>query len=292
MENLIHNHLGFGCVALASQKTLKDALNLLELAYASGIVYYDTAPLYSKGYSECILGKFQKNKREQLIITTKFGLGQMKPLLPTDLALRLKYLLKGKLPSKNIEAFKQVDPSPLSFRKIDREDIENGFHQSLKNLKTDYVDNFLLHEGSLKFLTEDALIFLQQIKQQGKVKKIGLATNFHNILDEKDVNIWDILQYENGPHYPYSDNFVNERPGKVHIYHSILKGISQMKTAKLSRNELASIILLAEIRKNPSGRVLFSTSNAQHLVGNLKYLSTCNSYNDTELKHLIDYALS
>ena len=50
-------------------------INLLECTYDHGIINYDTAPLYGKGYAEIILGNFLKNKKN-INISTKFGLGE------------------------------------------------------------------------------------------------------------------------------------------------------------------------------------------------------------------------
>ncbi|MXV52818.1 hypothetical protein GS399_17740 [Pedobacter sp. HMF7647] len=294
MSDLINQHFGFGCVALASQKDLRSALTILDKAYISGIRYFDTAPVYSKGYSERILGTFIKNKRSEVIVTTKFGLSEIKPSrLPLNLMLWLKYKLKG----VNHASAGSLDLKPeqhdLLPRIIERKEIEKSFKQSLENLQTDYIDCFLLHEGLSEFLTEDALAFLISLKEDGRIAKLGLATNFHNTAREKNLNIWDVIQYENSPHDTRSDDFVLQHPDKTHIYHSVLKGLSQINTNdKFTKPELAGIILSHEHRKNPSGKILFSTTSPIHLEENLKQLTRFETWSKVDLKQEIDYAFS
>ena len=69
-------NLGFGGATLTNLKSLSECLQLLETAYQRGLRHFDTAPLYGQGYSEVIYGKFLKDKRKQITLTSKFGLGE------------------------------------------------------------------------------------------------------------------------------------------------------------------------------------------------------------------------
>lgn len=275
MERIsISDHLGFGCVGLASYHSLNYALKLLEQAYDNGINYFDTAPIYSKGYSEIILGKFLQKKRDKVLIATKFGLGQVNSnLLPAGMAI----YLNQKLRSKETEHFPDGLPSKIDFRKIDKPDIEKSLLASLYRLKTDYLDSFLLHEGLSSFLTDEAFLYLQSIKTAGIVKKIGLATNYFNIKDDQQLKDWDILQYDHHTSGQNQDEFVSLYPNQTHIYHSALKGIKKIVIPDVEAKEIAGILLASKIKKNLSGRILFATGNNNHLQQNListeKYLS-------------------
>jgi len=271
----ISDHLGFGCVGLATYDSLNYALKLLEQAYDNGLNYFDTAPIYSKGYSEIILGKFSQKKRDKILIATKFGLGQVNSnLVPAAMAIYLNQKLRSK------ETAQQSDspPSKIDFRKIDKPDIEKSLMGSLKRLKTDYLDCFLLHEGLSSFLTDEAFFYLQNIKTAGIVKKIGLATTYFYLKDDQQLKDWDMLQYD---HHPFSQNheaFVSQYHSQTHIHHSTLKKIKKVTIPGTEAKEIAGIVLAAEIRKNPNGRILFATCNNNHLQQNListaKYLST------------------
>ncbi len=161
--------LGFGGATLTNLKSLKEILQLLDLAFYKGIRHFDTAPLYGQGYSEVIYGKFLKDKRQEITLTTKFGLGENNETekIPVTLILPLNYLVKSitkKLKRSNEES------SPffagLPYRKIDKNSIQKSFEKSLKRLKTDYVDYYLVHEGLPSFLTEEAFSYLLALKKK------------------------------------------------------------------------------------------------------------------------------
>jgi D-threo-aldose 1-dehydrogenase len=74
---LIFTELGFGTAPLGNlYKSISDAeaQATLELAWKSGLRYYDTAPLYGLGLSETRLNPFLRGKpREEYIISSKVG---------------------------------------------------------------------------------------------------------------------------------------------------------------------------------------------------------------------------
>ena len=104
--------LGFGGTTLTTLKSLRDSLQLLDLAYQCGVRHFDTAPLYGQGYSEVIYGKFLKDKRQHITLTTKFGLGESNETdkLPVTLALPLNFLVKS-LKSKLKESNPAIYPT-------------------------------------------------------------------------------------------------------------------------------------------------------------------------------------
>ena len=73
--------LGFGAWQLGStgdffeEMDIDYGVNLVREAYYKGITFYDTAPGYSDGNSESILGKALKDVREEVFINTKVGHG-------------------------------------------------------------------------------------------------------------------------------------------------------------------------------------------------------------------------
>ena len=90
-------NLGFGGATLTNLKSLGECLQLLDTAYQRGIRHFDTAPLYGQGYSEVIYGKFLKDKRRHITLTSKFGLGEDNNTdkLPVNLILPLNFLVKS-----------------------------------------------------------------------------------------------------------------------------------------------------------------------------------------------------
>ena len=74
---LAFTQLGFGTAPLgnlyrAIAETEADAI--LDLAWTSGVRYFDTAPLYGFGLSEARLGRMLRGKpRDEYVLSTKVG---------------------------------------------------------------------------------------------------------------------------------------------------------------------------------------------------------------------------
>ena len=222
-------NLGFGGATLTNLKSLSECLQLLETAYQRGLRHFDTAPLYGQGYSEVIYGKFLKDKRKQITLTSKFGLGEDNNTdkLPVNIILPLNFFvksLKKKLKGSNSENHTFSVPT---HKRIDKTFIQGSLEKTLKRLQTDYLDYFLLHEGIPSFLTDDGIAYLLQLKQDGKILHTGIGTNVQVIktLTPKDVELWDVLQYE----YSDAPEVMAKFPNKTHFHHSCLKKIGDKK---------------------------------------------------------------
>ncbi len=121
----------------------KAVLKLLALSQDMGINLLDTAPAY--GNSEERLGRLLHN-RQDWVIVSKVG-----------------------------EAFEQGQSQFDFSAKTTRHTIEN----TLKKLKTDYMDVVLVHsDGDDRKIIEqeEVLQTLEQLKQQGLIRAIGLST--------------------------------------------------------------------------------------------------------------------
>lgn len=128
--------------------TMEKIVNLcLEL----GVNTFDHADVYGSWKSEEVFGKVlaQKSfKREDIVLFTKCGLNIPNPGNPD---IRIKHYNTSK------------------------EHILQSVDNSLRKLKTDYIDIFLLdHLDPVSNLEETALA-LEQLKTSGKIKNIGVA---------------------------------------------------------------------------------------------------------------------
>ena len=279
------DNLGFGCVSLTQHLILKDALKILSIAFDKGIKHYDTALLYGNGYSEKILGRFIKDKRDAVTITTKFGLGNLQqPNISISIALALNRL-KNKI--KKPASFTEfIDPVLTEFRSISLNYIQQSLNKSLKNLKTDFIDYYLLHEALPSFLTQDAIEYLLIQKEKKIIRNLGVAAGYVNLftISKCELNNFDVMQYENSSHYK-SDEICIKFPDKQHFYHSLLKSIPFLNTQH-SKSELAGILLSRACKINPSGKVLFSTTSTKRLEENLKFFTQFNCLSLDELNNL------
>ena len=270
----IQNSLGFGGASLTSMRSYNDVKALLNTTYSLGIRHFDTAALYGKGYSELIYGHFLKDKRKDITITTKFGLGQpfSANKLPISLLLPLNYHLKTiKNTIKKPQLINETNYTPVAFRQIDKQYVEASFKASLSRLKTDYIDYFMLHEGLPNFLTDAAFDYLLDRKKQGQIRYIGLATNILDIkgLNTEGVENWDVLQYEG---YDAQDvlRVKNKFPDKLHFHHSCLKNRADLMIENVLEQDKIGYLLAQSILNNLDGKTIFSTRNKTYLNANIQ----------------------
>ena len=122
----------------------QDLANLLSLCQDLGISSFDTAPAY--GMAEERLGKLLQGKRQQCQIISKAG--------------------------ELYDAKKDTSDYDYSSKSLERQ-LDN----SLRLLKTDYLDCWLLHSdgNDISNLTDEIIYCLQRAKQAGKVLSTGLS---------------------------------------------------------------------------------------------------------------------
>ncbi len=279
----INFNLGFGGASLTSIKSYKDVKDLLNTAYQEGIRHFDTAVLYGKGYSELIYGHFLKDKRKDVTITTKFGLGNpsVNQFLPIQVMLPLNYYFSTlkKARTKTTLPLTEEPHQPVAYRQIDKALVEQSFKSSLERLKIEYIDYYLLHEGLPHFLTDEALRFLLNLKKQGRVGAIGIGTNINDIktAEKETFKHWDILQYE-GNDAQTTLKIMQQFPDKRHFHHSCLKDRDILPLEKIEKENKVGYILTQCAVQNPDGIILFSTRQKNYLQNNIN--SYKNYYNE------------
>jgi len=256
------NQLGFGGAALTSISSYRQIKRLLNTAIEMGINHFDTAPLYGKGYSEYIFGEILKPHRKNITITTKFGLGNSSELkrIPLELLLPLNSCIKK---------IKAIFPRPaqqliyFQDRKIEKKEIEVSFKASLKRLQTDYLDYYLLHEAVPGFMTDEALEYIRSLKQQGKVRYIGIGADSLKLIkmEPQSATGWDILQYD-GSVDETKNELMQKFPNHVHFHHSCLRSL---KSSELTGGH----ILAKAASLNSKGKIIFSTRNIIRLKDNI-----------------------
>src|ERR1700734_2088316 len=80
------NRLGFGNGGLIHDVSRADSLRLLEVAYDSGLTYFDTARMYGFGCAEALLGDLLAGRRDRIIVASKAG------ILPASRSIPLRVL--------------------------------------------------------------------------------------------------------------------------------------------------------------------------------------------------------
>lgn len=124
---------------------LKEATRMVDICLENGVNLFDTADIYSKGRSEEILGGAVKNRREQVLISTK-------------------------------GTFNFSDKTP-NHAGSSRYHLINACEASLKRLGVDYIDLYQLHGFDATTPVEETLKALENLIQSGKIRYIG-CSNF------------------------------------------------------------------------------------------------------------------
>lgn len=131
-----------GCMRMPSL-SVKDAADIIRTASEDGINFFDHATCYGDGEAEIRFGDafpLTGLHRENIIIQSKCGL--------------------------HFER-KEFDWS--------REDILSSTEESLKRLKTEYLDVLLLHRPDLLFDPEEVAEAFDTLYRQGKVRSFGVS---------------------------------------------------------------------------------------------------------------------
>lgn len=137
---------------------VKEAIKAIELAVDNGMTTIDTAPVYGFGLSEQIVGEAIKGKRTKVQILTKYGLnwetkeGQF-------------YFSSISNEGKPIDIYK--------FASKDRVIYE--CEQSLKRLRTDYIDLYQIHWPDPTTPIEETMEAVIKLLDQGKIRAAGVS---------------------------------------------------------------------------------------------------------------------
>ncbi|HET9824084.1 MAG TPA: aldo/keto reductase, partial [Chitinophagaceae bacterium] len=125
--------------------------SIIDLCMELGINTFDHADIYGGYQCEEMFGEIIKSKRikrEELVLFTKSGVNLPHPDHPD---IRVKY----------------YDTSKVH--------ILRSLESSLRKLRTDYIDIFLLNQLDPLSDLEETAITLQKLKDSGKVKNIGVV---------------------------------------------------------------------------------------------------------------------
>ncbi len=143
--------IGFGCWAMGGDVWGKvedrESIEAIHFAVDRGINLFDTAPVYGMGHSEEILAKALGSKRHEVYIATKAGLEW------------------------------NHDHSKI-WRNSTKERIFKEVEDSLRRLRTDYIDLYQIHWPDDETPFEETMEALDQLIRDGKVRYIGVS-NFN-----------------------------------------------------------------------------------------------------------------
>lgn len=261
--------IGFGCASILGSIDARTAARAIDCAIDCGINHFDLARSYGYGEAESFASKIFKNKRDNLVLASKFGikanwkaylLKPVKPILRT-LVRNNNEKNAANTGDETIQAKTLADHFhyriPLSGR-----EMMKSLEQSLKALNTDYLDYFFVHEPPDTLLNFNELAATAlKLKEQGKIRAWGIAYMRHQEhLHIGYINHFDILQFNNSPGSAGYKRAVTNRSTEPNIFFSPIRGGSDAMspTEKLTK-------LFDDF---PQSVVLCSTFNEKHLKQN------------------------
>lgn len=169
--------LGFGCSALLGRSGKRESLRALAAAWDSGITLYDTARSYGYGESEALLGEFLIGRRHQSVVSTKFGIVPVRPPQWKRLAKPAVRAAIALMPSMRASVRKQAGRQLIEGQ-FTVPVLKESLHQSLRKLKTDYLDLLFLHAAPASVLDQDDLLkAMDELVRSGKVRAAGISSD-------------------------------------------------------------------------------------------------------------------
>lgn len=139
--------IGLGCMSMSGVYGKPDdaeSIAVVHRAIDLGVNFLDSSDMYGWGQNEELLSRAIKGKRDQVVLTTKFGQVQSPD---------------GKS--------NQVDGSPAH--------VARACDASLKRLGVDVIDLYSQHRVDPKVPIEDTVGAMVRLVEQGKVRFIGLS---------------------------------------------------------------------------------------------------------------------
>lgn len=119
------------------------ALQCIQAALDAGVIFFDTADVYSRGRAEEVLGNaFSGLRRQDLVIATK--------------------------------AYFPMSANPND-RGLSRKHLFESIHQSLRRLRTDYVDLYQCHRFDPETPVAEVVRAMDDLARQGKILYWGTS---------------------------------------------------------------------------------------------------------------------
>lgn len=139
------SEIGAGCMNLAGNYNVPvskaEAVKTIRTAFESGVTFFDTAEVYGPYLSEEMVGEALQPMRDKVQIATKFG-----------------FAIDGTI---------ALNSRPEHIRKV--------VEESLKRLRTDYIDLYYQHRIDPNVPVEEVAGAVKDLIKQGKVLHFGLS---------------------------------------------------------------------------------------------------------------------
>ncbi len=158
-----------------------ESIRAIHRALDLGVNFFDTANVYGAGHSERVLAKAFAGMREQIVIATKFN------------------------------AIFDEETRQVTGASCAPDDIRSACEDSLRRLKTDYIDLYQFHDnGYPADQAEPVRETLEELVREGKIRAYGWSTDFS---DRAEV----FAQGENCTSIQLELNVLDDNPAVIDI---------------------------------------------------------------------------
>jgi aryl-alcohol dehydrogenase-like predicted oxidoreductase len=278
------SELGFGCAYLVGGWELSESMKRLDIAYEAGFRHFDTAPAYGMGTSESVIGRALNGRRTNVTLASKVGIGRphFGRLFHFGRAMSRSFRAAAPGMARNIGGMAYSIATPHGEFGLFK--VERSLSESLRALRTDYLDLLLLHDVRSSDISHELLAFLDRQKRNGVVLALGIATSATEIeLIRKrhgpffDVwqHSWSVLDDSNSTPVPFT---ITHRAihGAFDALRKWLRDDSSV-AARLSDIicldlsdpiQLSRVLIGASIANNPHGITLVSSRNLNRIFDN------------------------
>ena len=283
--------IGFGGSNLLGPRSKAEARALLEAAFDAGIRHFDVARSYSSGDAELVVGDFLKSYRDQVTVTTKFGI--QPPKLASGLRPLIGWARKVMKLSPGLrKALGKRSGQMTRSGAFGVEDARASLQASLAALHVEHIDIYLLHEASSADCSPELLGFLNQAVTAGTIGRFGVGSDFPKILEvaREHPEFSGVLQFENSAILPNLDQlrksvatqFFTITHGAfgssfrrvreyLALYPDALKRWKKEIEADCGDPAvLAALIFGSAVRANDGGIVLFSSTRLEAIRQNVR----------------------
>jgi D-threo-aldose 1-dehydrogenase len=285
--------LGFGCAGVFRLPRRADRLAALDVAYDAGIRHFDVAPIYGLGRAESELGQWARRKADDVVIATKFGIaptafgrlagtlqGPVRSVLSVRPHLDQQLKSAGNGPTSGTVGRLLYSPSGYTPRSA-----LIGLDRSLKALGAGHVDVFLLHDpsGDLRAAAPGLIAHLEQERERGRIRAWGIAGERFEA-DPGLSTLQDaapVLQFRDDLFEPPGRMGDDPAQGRITFgaFGRALPALRQFLDRPdapaqwsdrlgidvTAPGALPALLLRDAVRRNPTGPVLFTSTQVGHI---------------------------
>src|SRR6476646_4486133 len=136
----------------------RDSIAAIQASIDAGASTIDTAAVYGMGYSEELVGRAIKGRREKVVLATKCGMRWNS--------------------NEGSDPWEQKDNqgNPITIRRNAKPDsIAYACESSVKHLGVDVIDLYQIHWPDTTTRVEQSMAAMAKLKEQGKIRAIGVS---------------------------------------------------------------------------------------------------------------------